>query len=91
MTCRVSFKTLTTAAPLSPQLREVDRGLMEEDTDSELLVRPVPVSSRDEVPIVPVLAAVKTLLKLCKVSWLHAFIPKPSPTDFINEIADRNR
>ena len=48
---------------------------MEEDADSEPLVRPVPVSSRDEVPIVPVLAAVNTLIKLCKVSWLHAFIP----------------
>ena len=91
MTRRVYFKTLTTAAPLSPQLQEVDRGLMEEDADSEPLVRPVPVSSRDEVPIVPVLAAVKTLINLCKVSWLHAFIPKLLHTRFINEIAECNR
>ena len=64
---------------------------MEEDADSKPQVRPVPVSSRDEVLIVPILAVVKTLIKLCKVSWLHAFMPKLLHTHFINEIADRNR
>ena len=37
---------------------------MEEDADSEPLVRPVPVSSRDEVPTV--LAVIITLIELCK-------------------------
>ena len=64
---------------------------MEEDADSEPLVRPVPVSSRDEVLIVPILTVVKTLIKLCKVNWLHAFIPKLLHTHFINEIAECNR
>ncbi len=47
---------------------------MEEDADSEPLVSPVPVISHDEVPTV--LAMIITLIELCKVSWLHAFIPK---------------